>query len=52
MDLLQGHYVSSVSRDVTVPGKPGALEVGILAGPLTDTSLTYDIAIIISSTLH
>jgi hypothetical protein len=29
MDLLQGHYVSSVSRDVAVPGKPGALEVGI-----------------------
>ncbi|KAM0899244.1 hypothetical protein ACQ4PT_021412 [Festuca glaucescens] len=26
MDLLQGHYVSSVSRDITVPGKPGALE--------------------------
>ncbi|XP_047096452.1 phosphoinositide phosphatase SAC7-like [Lolium rigidum] len=26
MDLIQGHYVSSVSRDIAVPGKPGALE--------------------------
>jgi hypothetical protein len=26
MDLLQGHYVTSVSRDMAVPGKSGLLE--------------------------
>ncbi|XP_044970142.1 phosphoinositide phosphatase SAC7-like [Hordeum vulgare subsp. vulgare] len=26
MDLLQGHYVSSVSRDIAVPSKPGVMQ--------------------------
>lgn len=29
MDLLQGHYVSSVSRDAAVPSRPGVMQVGI-----------------------
>jgi phosphatidylinositol 4-phosphatase len=26
MDLLQGHYTTSVSREMSVPGKSGLLE--------------------------
>jgi len=26
MDLLQGHYITSVSRDMAVPSKAGLLE--------------------------
>jgi hypothetical protein len=40
MDLLQGHYVSTVSRDMAAPSKSGLLENHVVGTTLAKLGIT------------